>query len=106
MSTEFTIRVDGERVAIRLFSLDEYETDGGTYDDSGNGGEDVSDQKADFLCAAVVPHNDTGLPENDVLELAGVERSDYWTDSVTGYFLLRDWPAEAPLQARMVESAS
>ena len=88
--------IDGEQVSITLYSLGHYEANGGTYDDSGNGGEAVD--KSDFLCAATVTANPTGYPDNDILEMAGCR--DYWLDSVTDYFLLREWPADAPLAAR------
>jgi len=94
----FYKRIDGEEVSITLYSLEEYEADGGIYDDSGNGGEQVD--KAQFLCAATVGANETGLPDNDILEEAGTPRGSYWLDTVTGYFLLRAWPADAPLEAR------
>lgn len=93
----FYKRIDGESVSITLYSLDEYEADGGQYDDTGNAGEVVD--KTDFICAATVGPNETGLPENDVLEECGLDPRDYWLDSVTGYFLLRQWPADAPLEA-------
>ena len=97
----FTTTIDGDLVQIRLYSLDEYEAEGGCYDDSGNGGDVI--ERDEFIAAATVnPANDTGLPENDILEAAGLPQSSYWLDSVTGYFLLRDWPADAPLAARMV----
>ena len=91
----FYKKIDGDQVSITLHSLGEYEANGGTYDDSGNGGETVD--KTEFLCAATVSH-DTGYADNDILEMAGCR--DYWLDSVTDYFLLREWPADAPLAAR------
>lgn len=94
----FFKRINGRIASITLHSLKEYEDDGGRYDDSGNGGEAVD--KAEFLCAATVSPGESGLPENDILEECGMERGEYWYDSVTGYFLLRDWPADAPLEAR------
>lgn len=102
MSAQFTVTIDGERVTINLYSLDEYAADGGLFDDTGNGGESFDEsERNDFLCAATVGYNGTGLPDNDVLEDAGIDREDCWFDSVTGYFLLRDWPASAPLAARV-----
>lgn len=93
----------GERLALRLHSLAEYEADGGIYSDAGNGGETVSPES--FICAATVPQDldDSNgyTDDHDVLEAAGVEGA--WNDSVTGYWLLTDWPAEAPLEARMLE---
>ena len=124
---EFSILVDGERAVIRLYSLDEYETAGGVYHDEDgaptecmddlvygdpSGAYDVTPEdfarlqvaaRKEFLCAATVDRGGPQLPGNDILELAGVERRDYWLDAATGWFLLRDWPAEAPLSARMVE---
>lgn len=94
----FYKKINGEPVSIALYSLDEYEQDGGQYDDSGNGGEQVD--KASFLCAAAVTHNPTGYADNDILEMAGVQRGDYWLDTATDYFLLKDWPADAPLDVR------
>lgn len=102
MAQQFTLTIDGERVTITLYSLSEYQSDGGTYDDSGNGGESFDERERDqFLCAATVAYNETGLADNDVIELAGLDRRDSWLDSVTGYFLLRDWPESAPLAARV-----
>lgn len=101
MSSKFTSTIDGERVTITLHSLAEYEADGGIYDDTGNDGDAWDEsERGQFLCAASVAYNETGLADNDVLEAAGTDRRDYWLDSVTGYFLLRDWPADAPLAAR------
>jgi len=100
MASVFYKTIEGERVAITLHSLAEYEADGGIYDDSGNGGEDMGDCKDEFVCAATVGPNETGLPDNDVLELAGVQRGEYWYDSVAQYFLLRDWPHDAPVDVR------
>lgn len=89
--------IDGEQISVTLHSLDEYEANGGEYDDAGNGGEDMSSERGQFLCAATIGH-ETGYPDNDVLEMAGC--TDYWYDSVTDYFLLREWPTSAPLEAR------
>jgi hypothetical protein len=141
MSTSFWVEVDRERVIIRLYSLSEYEADGGCYSDAGNDGEDLvaetaaevgitvempgpnsesgygiyllatdpADQpmlerikrqiRAQFVCAATTE-------SIDALWAAGLAPEDYWYDSATGYFLLREFPPEAPLAARMVESAS
>ena len=97
----FSIRVDGERAQLRLYSLAEYEIDGGIYDDTGNGGERFNQaERGQFIAAATVAPNDTGLSENELLDLAGC--NDYWYDSATDYYLLREWPAEAPLQARLL----
>lgn len=107
MATRFGITVEGERVTINLYSRSEYEANGGRYTDAGNGGESFSpDERDQFVAAAAVEYNDSGLPDNDVLEAAGLGRADYWLDSVADMFLLRDWPAEAPLAARMVNDAS
>lgn len=119
---------EGERFSLTLHSLDEYQAAGGIYFDGGNGGgfATIDDDEIDgpvwtedgdlrddlrelnirrareqFVCAASAD-GAANLPENDQIELAGVDRSDYWLDSASGFFLLRDWPREAPLVARMV----
>ncbi len=98
----FRIRYDDQPVTIRLYSLDEYESDGGIYSDAGNGGEKLTpEERTSFIAAASVASNYTGLPDNDLLEEAGC--TDYWYDSATGYYLLREWPSEASLEARMLE---
>lgn len=96
--TTFYKTINGDQVSVTLHSLAEYEANGGAYDDSGNGGERVD--KSRFLCAATVGANDTGLADNDILEACGLARQDYWLDTVTDYFLLSDWPADAPLDVR------
>jgi hypothetical protein len=141
MSTSFWVEVDRERVVIRLYSLSEYEADGGCYSDAGNDGEDLVAEAADEVGIAVEmpgPESESGygiylLAQNpadqpvlerikrqvraqfvcaataesiDALRAAGLEPDDYWYDSATDYFLLREFPPEAPLAARMVESHS
>lgn len=75
---------------IQFHTLAEYEAAGGRYDDSGNGGERVD--KNEFLVAATVAANDSGLPDNDVIEAAGVDRRDIWYDTTIGWFLLEVEP--------------
>lgn len=100
MAAVFFKTIDGEQVAINLFSLEEYESTGGIYNDAGNGGEDMSAHKHEFLCAATVSYNETGLSDNDILEECGLTYDDYWYDSAAGVFLLYRWPADAPLDVR------
>ncbi len=88
-------RVRGERVTVALYSLREYEADGGEYDDSPNGGESFSpEERGQFLAAMTLDETVPGLLPEDV------GAKDTWYDSVTGYYLLRDWPTSAPLAAR------
>lgn len=125
MMTSYVTRdSEGNRVTVRLYSCGEYESDGGIYFDGGNGGgpavpiegnpwdEDgeVRREFADelrtlartvFVCAATVDpasEGDDGEVGDRLLGLQG------WQDTATGYILLPDWPEDAPLQARMVES--
>lgn len=100
--TSFTITLDGERLTLRLHSLAEYEADGGRYSDAG---EDVSRERADFLAALSV-EDEAGYDLPTILDAAGVAPADRWIDSSTSYVLLKDWPAEAPLAARLVRQAS
>lgn len=105
MATQFAVRVEGECVTIRLYSLDEYQAPeiGGTFSDAGNGGETVD--PAEFLAAASVDFGSSSFNYGDealVLAAAGLEPADYWYDSAADIYLLRDWPAEAPLAARML----
>jgi hypothetical protein len=86
--------VNGDAVSITLHSLSEYEANGGEYDDSGNGGEDMRDCKDEFLCAMTID-DPTVLPEQ-----IGVPQGAAWHDDITGYWLLREWPADAPLAVR------
>ncbi len=92
-----------EKVKFTLHSLSEYEAFG-IYSDAGNGGEDMRDEKDRFIAAiSVDPATLDGLEEGAAIkQIAGVEPDDLWLDSATGWWLLRDWPANAPLQARMV----
>jgi hypothetical protein len=100
-SFNFRPNADGQAYRISLFSLEEYEAEGGQFTDAGNGGEDMRSERDSFVCAAGVEDvHDDGLPASDVLKAAGCE--EVWHDSSTGFFLLRDFPAEAPLQARML----
>ncbi len=74
----------------------EYEANSGEYDDSGNGGEDMRDCRDEFLAALTLDESDPSLLPEDV----GVPAGTAWQDSVTGYWLLREWPSSAPLAAR------
>ena len=90
-----------ERIHGSLYTIAEYEADGGVFDDTGNGGERWdADERKDFI-AAMVLRTDDG-DEVDDASLAGLQPGEYWYDSVTGYWLIRDWPQMAPLAARMV----
>lgn len=90
---KYYTRLDEDVLEIRLYSLDEYEMDGGTYN-----GEEVS--KDDFLAAMTVWRWDDGLavPADDILP--SQLGADAWLDSITGYYLLRTWPVSAPLSVR------
>jgi hypothetical protein len=104
MGRFFINATDGTKYRIDLLSLSAYEADGGRYDDTGNGGEAC--EKSEFLAAFVAAEKD-GDDWNEGAELAalaaaGIPDGTIWHDSVTGWYLLRDWPAEAPLSARML----
>ena len=96
METYYQTLADKREVGITLYSLAEYEADGGEYDDSGNDGDYWAPEERDFLCAATV----AGVECQADLEDVGIPRESYWWDSVTDYYLLRQWPADAPLAAR------
>lgn len=103
MASQFTTRIDGERVTITLHSLSEYEQYG-IYSDAGNGGEDMRDECDQFLAALSIDFGESSLNYGDeerVLAAAGLDRGDYWYDSAADYYLIRDWPADAPLAARV-----
>lgn len=90
----YTTRVNGEPTSVTLHSLDEYETAGGEYDDTGNGGEHC--ERSEFVAAMTL---EPGIDPEDV------GAKDCWLDTVTpadgsGYYLLREWPTTAPLTAR------
>lgn len=98
---------EGERYHLTLISLDEYEEAGGTYDDSGNNGDKYT--REDFVAAVALTFGDNqpdGAWDNDLDTLKMVldpnDRRLIWWDSVTpgDWYLLRDWPANAPLEAR------
>lgn len=122
----FHIRMpDGERATINLYSLDEYESDAGIYADAedgliglrisaaemydGDGDGEISAERLAanrqaarelFVAAAACPSlNDAETA--DAMEAAGiVDPGTAWIDSSTGYWLLREWPADAALAAR------
>ena len=91
----FYKRINDEDVSINLFSLEEYEEDGGRYV-----ANNKQVNKEEFLAACAIGYNYTGLTDEEILEEIGVPENAYWYDSATGYFLLRQWPADAPLEAR------
>ena len=93
----FFARVDGQRVRVHLYSLTEYEADGGIYSDAGN-------QKGEFLAALTICWPD-GAPgfELSPRDIGSIP-DDYWLDTMTGYWLIKDFPPDAPLAARMLES--
>jgi hypothetical protein len=133
MASSFTTTIEGERVTINLFSLDEYEQSGGIYFDGGNGGgfSNLSDEtvaemgpiwderqeinehilnrnrdaaRRDFVAALSIDFTDTSFNYGDewtVLKANGLDEQGVWYDSVADYFLIRDWPADAPLAARV-----
>lgn len=84
---------------VSLLSLAAYEADGGCYDDSGNGGVRVS--PCDFVCGMTVHFREDETTELYPRDCAPeISVADAWRDSVTGWILLYDWPADAPLPAR------
>lgn len=128
MAQDIQVRLaDGERATIRLHSLDEYEADGGIYWDMEDGpigldpneeiepGEDegqiasdaqlarnAAQARAQFVCAASCPDH-SGAEASAIFDDAGItdHPGGAWLDSATGYMLLRDWPADAPLAVRV-----
>ncbi len=95
---------DSPALRVHLHPLSEYVADGGRFSDAGNGGEDCrADALAgEFLCAVSVdPTTLGGLTIGDACDLIGVPYNGLWYDSATGWMLLREWPAEAPLEARV-----
>lgn len=99
---------DGTKYRANLLSLDAYEAEGGSYDDGEtNFGADTPDTRADFVAALVVDEKDgeEWAPTEDILRTArdlGVPEGALWRDASNGWALLRDWPAAAPLAARLV----
>lgn len=102
----FHVRTAPTRYRVSLIDLDDYEAGGGLYNDAGNGGEVCT--REEFVAALAIEEAEDGDPDgwaptDDLLHAAaaiGVADGDLWRDSATGWCLLRDWPAEAPLEAR------
>lgn len=94
----FTDPDGGERMAVHMMSLADYEASGGEYDDSGNGGEKC--EKSEFLAAVTAITGEDGQ-EYQPLDFKS-EFADFWYDSVLPgtWWLLREWPVSAPLEAR------
>lgn len=82
-----------------LRSLADYEEAGGTYDDTGNGGDFwTEDERAEFMAALTLTteHGDTVSDP----AIAGLPPGEYWWDSTSEFWLIRDWPDEATLESR------
>lgn len=94
----------GELVTFRFCALAEYVREGGTFNDGEDlDNEDSPESHEPYVAACSVDAGSSGLPENDALDqLAGAAPRSYWSDNRSGYFLLREWPAEVPLEARLV----
>lgn len=100
-SFRFTDGNRGQTIIGHLYSIEEYEIDGGTYDDTANNGERWREEERRQFVAAMTLTYDDG---EEALSpyIAGLEPTEVWLDSITGYWLLRDWPTESPLQARIL----
>jgi len=106
---KFYVKHDDETLEVRLYSLAEYEADSGIYSDAGNGGEDVSANKEEFLAACTCWLQGEPVSLYDAVMYHGLSfpcsvRDAAWNDSSTNYYLLREWPQEAPLEARCVNT--
>ena len=56
-----------------------------------------------FVAAATIDFADTSFNYGDelvILKANGLDEQSVWYDSAADYFLLRDWPAGAPLAVR------
>ncbi len=90
---------NNQSIKLHLHPLSEYLADGGRFTD------DADDCRAEalageFLCAISADGTTLdGFTLGDACDLAGA--TDRWWDDATGWMLLRDWPAEAPLEARV-----
>lgn len=89
----------GEAVCFTLHPLSDYEAGGGQYNDGGNGGEYFPPSERDFVAMIDTPDD----PNTSELIEACLTMPDgsIWHDTVIDAFLIRDWPEEAPLAARM-----
>lgn len=93
--TFFVTATDGERVQVEAFSLAEYEEMGGSYDDSGNGGESVD--PSEFVTAIRFPNGDS---LQDVTAET-MDSREAWCDSLLDCYLFREWPDAMPLEVRV-----
>lgn len=113
----FNVRTNDGLYTYALHPLSAYEENGGQYED----GEDIStdfglsdeptsiETEREKYVAAISKVSDPDGPSSDFdivhdARIAGLEPRSIWADATTGWMLISDWPAEAPLAARMVNS--
>lgn len=65
---------------ISIYSLKEYESEGGQYGKSSNGGEAVDPKVFDFAVKGDI---------DDILDIIGGSPHEYWADDSTGFYLHR-----------------
>jgi hypothetical protein len=103
MGTFFHTSTDGTRYRVNLLPLSAYEAEGGRYYD-----KDGEVDRSQFVAAVIEERDgDDYGPCYDLVNARkdlGIEPGDLWRDASTGWVLLRDWPTEATLEARMVET--
>lgn len=92
MATQFRVRSADGTAVIRLYSLCEYEQDGGIYSDAGNGGEDlVRDAAEDAGVQLKDPDPETGYSyagiTAEAAEPADEDRLEAVKELVRGQFL-------------------
>ncbi|MHB1413968.1 MAG: hypothetical protein ACYC1C_01855 [Chloroflexota bacterium] len=80
----FSVNVKGKEIPITLYSLDEY---------FATSKQEARERPSEYVGAAVVGNNGTGLSAEEVLEAAGTMNFDY--DERTGMYLLTVWPSSA-----------
>lgn len=101
--TTYFVKTEDETLTVNLYPLSAYEADGGRYDDSGNGGEEVNPES---FIAAIRVRDEDGYDIHPSDAPIGLTVYDVWRDSACGWYLITDWPETAPLYARMVESTA
>jgi hypothetical protein len=110
----FDVRKPDGVYRFALHPLSAYEADGGIYtdgqdidgiavDDDGHP-LDLDAARSEYVAAISVlssPDEAAVDVESDAIrDVAGVPSHALWRDAATGWYLIRDWPAEAPLDAR------
>ncbi|MDA8218718.1 MAG: hypothetical protein M0Z94_13995 [Dehalococcoidales bacterium] len=80
----YRVHVKGEEIPITLYSLDEY---------CAISKQEARELSTEYVGAAVVGNDGTGLSAEEVLEAAGTMNFDY--DESRGMYLLTVWPSSA-----------